>query len=183
MLGRKENENREVTDILPKNRIDKDTAEAMFYQFCDDWDIDYNDLKTEKQTVVKDRDDEGNTLEVGEEEETEQEAFDLQKKKVVKRIMDGHAIYSPDDESFIYTLVKPMKDGHGNTMKKSEPIKIGRGTEQDAWGLTGNKAKDNFKIKDHRIAGLTGLPIQAVGNLDPIDMKFLDAVLVLFLNG
>lgn len=177
------NNEKEIKDILPKYKVDVSTAEAMFKEFCDGWDIDYHDLSDEKKRIVTERDEDGNTKEVGEQEESELEAFNEQKRKIIKRIMSGHAIYNNESESFEYTLVKGMRDAHGNKMADVKPLSITRGTESGAWGMTGNKSNDPFKVKDSRLASMTGLPIQTIGRFDPIDMKFLDAVLVLFLNG
>ena len=172
----------ERKDIPQKNyKVDKQTAELDFMQFCEDWDID-TDIDDLDQDRVLEYDDDGNPIDFGKPEESEKDEFNQLKKQIIRKVMSGNAVYSPDTEEWTYTTLKPVRDGHGKGGdSKTFPVK--RGTESSWWGIaTSGKKQDNMKLKDKKIAAMIGMPLDFVGRIDDVDMKFLNAVLSLFSN-
>lgn len=178
MFGKDETNERK--GILKDFKVDKETAYNDFEQFCYDWDIE-TDIDDLDQDRVLEVDDDGNPISFGKPEESEKDEFNLYKKQIVRKIMSGNAVYDTSTENWIYTTVKPITDSRGGN-KKSETMTVRRGKESDWWGASTGKKQDNMKMKDKKIAAMIGMPIDFVGRIDDIDMKFLNAILSLFSN-
>lgn len=165
---------------LLERKVTKEMAEKDFYAFCDDWDIDYENLSDEKQVIIIERDAEGKPLAWEEPEESEKEAFEKNKKKLLKAFINGRLVYVREKMALEYTTKRPVLDGRGKVLKENMVFQLKSGHGLDAWTLTDKDMKRPYKVLHNMIAQLAGLPVATIGQTDQIDLKYLNAVASLF---
>jgi len=135
-----------------KYKVDKKTAEAEFDRFVEAWDID-NDV-----------------TEMNEEDRTD---FENHSRKIIRAIRKGLAEVSIEGDVIKYHLYKPVH----NTEYLEFKIPTG-----EAW-IAMDKYKEQKSIHKSNafIASSTKKPVQIFTTMDGRDMKFAQAVAVLFL--
>ena len=138
----------------PKYKIDKKSAELEFEKFCSDWDID---------TDIDDLDSE------------DKENFKNLKKRILRKIMSGNLVYIEADETFSYTLIKPI-----DKAPDSKTIIIYRTKGQ------ANMVMDNYKDSEtiHKVyaklAAMVKMPPAFIAKMDEVDLKILQGIQTLF---
>jgi hypothetical protein len=139
-----------------KNKINRETAVDSFEQFCDDWYISTD------------------TSGMNEEDEA---AFEKVKQQILTAIMDGRLIYN-EDQTFFYTISGSLsKDLVGQVLTVKRPMGDGY-MEMDKY-KDGKNIKKMYSLLGSMISH--GVPF--IVRLDGIDLKILQAVQTLFLQG
>jgi len=135
-----------------KYKVDKKTAEAEFNRFVEAWDID-NDVS---EMTEEDRSD-----------------FENHSRKIIRAIRKGLVEINIEGDVVKYFLQKPV---HETTFLE---FKIPTG---EAW-IAMDRYKDQKSIHKFNafVASSTKKPVQIFASLDGRDMKFAQAVAVLFL--
>lgn len=139
-----------------KDKIDRETAELIFQQFCEDWDIDIDDSDMDDDSKVD---------------------FQKYKKTIIKKIMTGSLIYDESNESFSYTLKKPLSDGTNGGY-----ITIKRSSGASSIGMDKYKENETMHKTFAKMANMIDKPVQFISRMDDIDIKVLQAVFILFLG-
>lgn len=137
-------------------KIDNETAELIFSQFCEDWDIDIDDSDMDEDSKVD---------------------FQKYKKTIIRKIKEGSLIYDESDETFNYTLKKSLSDGTngGN-------ITIKRSSGASSIGMDKYKENESMHKTFAKMANMIDKPVQFISRMDDIDIKILQAVFILFLG-
>lgn len=138
--------------VKTKYKIDLKTAEAEFNRFVEAWDID-NDVS-----------------EMNEEDRSD---FETQARKIIRAIRKGNAEVSLDGDIITYHLQRSVHE------TKSLEFRIPTG---EAW-IAMDRYKEQKSIHKFNafVAAATKKPIQIFSSMDGRDMKFVQAVAVLFL--
>lgn len=135
-------------------KIDKETAERDFERFCEDWDID---------TDVDDLDSE------------DKEDFKRLKKKIIKKIRQGNLVYN-DDETFSYTLIKPIPNTPDGNI-----LTISRTKGQALLAMDNYKDRQTIHKSNVILAAMIKMPVAFISKMDGIDLKILQSIQTLFL--
>jgi len=148
-------EKKEEISIINKYIIDRETAEEEFNRFCEGWEID-----ADKSSMT----------------EEDKGAFESQKANFINAIKRGRLIYN-EDESLTYKFsnkVERYKD-------KELIIKRPKGAAY----MEMDRFKDQQGVhKTYAVVGaMTGHEAKYFSEVDGIDLKPLNAIVVLFLAG
>jgi len=137
-----------------KNKIDRETALDSFNQFCEDWEIEPNDL------------------ELNEDEKTD---FRGHRDKIVKAIMKGRLVYLPDSSNLEYTISEKTEKHAGKiiTLKRPKGITL----RQSDRAKEGKNVEKTYMV----LASMLGDDINLCDQMDMIDLKPLLAISSLFL--
>lgn len=138
-----------------KFKIDKETAEDEFQRFCDDWEID------------------SDTSGMSEDDQT---GFESQKSQIVKAIRLGRMIIN-NDRTLTY-IFSDFSDKN-----KGEEIIIKRPKGSSYMEMDGFKDNQLIRKTYSVLAAMTGKEVRYFSNIDGGDLKPLQAVITLFLQG
>lgn len=144
----------ETKEKNKKDKIDKITAEKDFYDFCEEWEIDY---------------------EIENMNEEDSEAFTEHKNKIVKAIKLGRMIFCRNEGTMKYIVSRYTEN------KEGEEIIIKRPKGSSYMEMDNFKANSYIRKTYAILAGMTGKSVQFFAGLDGIDMKPLQSVMTLFL--
>jgi len=137
-----------------KQVIDNQTANDMFNEFCESWNID-NDI------------DNMNT--------EDKDSFEDLKSKIFTAITDGRLIFNPEKSILIYTISNDSEKEKGKVLNIRRPN--GRGLRQ----IDRAKEGKNVERAYYLIAAMSGVDFQYVDELAYNDIKPLMGIAQLFL--
>lgn len=137
-----------------KNKINRETALESFNQFCEDWEIEPDDMDLTEDDKID---------------------FRSHRDKIVKAIMKGRLVFLPESSCLEYTIsnksdklkdkVITLKRPKGANLRQSDRAKQGKDVEK------------TFMI----LASMLGDNINLCDQMDMIDLKPLLAISSLFL--
>lgn len=138
-----------------KYKIDKETAEDEFERFCDGWEIDTD------------------TSDMTEEDVT---GFNAQKNHFVKAVQKNRLSVN-DDGTLSYTFSDFSEKKAGETINIRQP-KGAAYMEMDNF-----KEQQGVRKTFSVLSGMTGKSVGYFSGVDGVDLKPLQAVIILFLAG
>lgn len=134
--------------------VSKEVAREEFKRFAKEFDID-----TDFENMS----------------EEDSKTFEDQSKKILKAIMGGHAVID-EEGNIIYTLKRPRKSSSFKEIKFTVPMG-NVFTEMD-----NHKEHKQMHKLNNAMSVMTGNPPVMFANMNSIDVKFCQAVAVLFLG-
>lgn len=136
-----------------KNKIDRETANDLFSNFCEDWELDCDESGMTQDDKID---------------------FDSQKAKIVNAVMKGRLVY--ENEILTYTVSSKSSDA-GKEIEIKRPLGAAY-MEMDRF-----KEREGVHKTYAVLAYMTGQPSSFFAKLDGIDLKPFMAVVTLFLAG
>ena len=136
-----------------KNKIDRETANDLFTNFCEDWEIDCDEAGMSQDDKID---------------------FNSQKAKIVNAVMKGRLVY--ENEILTYTVSSKSSDA-GKEIKIKRPLGAAY-MEMDRY-----KDREGFHKTYAVLASMVGQSTSFFSKLDGIDLKPFMAVVTLFLAG
>lgn len=135
------------------DKIDKESAELEFLNFCKMWEIDSD---------IEDMN------------EDDRDSFNLQKSKIIRSIQRGRLVVKEDNEALDYTFAKPDVSG-------VETLEIRR--PKGAALISMDRYKEGQGVhKTYSVLGyMTGKDTSFFSRIDGIDLKIFMAIVTLFL--
>lgn len=137
-----------------KNKIDRETALESFDQFCEDWEIEPDELDLSEDEKID---------------------FRGHRDKIVKAIMKGRLVFLPDSSCFEYTISQKSEKHAGNLITVKRPK--GKTLRQSDRAKEGKNVEKTYMI----LASMLGDNLNLIDQLDMIDLKPLLAISSLFL--
>ena len=143
-----------VATAAPGSKIDRETAEAEFFRYCDNNEIEYDESSMN---------------------EDEKDSFDDIKKTFVKACMAGRV--EVDGTSLKYTLSKFSAESVRN-----KPIILKRPGGNAFSSMDGFKERENVKKLHAFMSAMTGQDLKYFTLVDALDWKFFSGMATLFLS-
>ena len=137
-----------------KNKIDRETALESFDQFCEDWEIEPDELDLSEDEKID---------------------FRGHRDKIVKAIMKGRLVFLSDSSCFEYTISQKSEKHAGNLITVKRPK--GKTLRQSDRAKEGKNVEKTYMI----LASMLGDNLNLIDQLDMIDLKPLLAISSLFL--
>jgi len=140
-------------DLDPGKKIDRETAEKEFINYCESNDFEHDESKMNDEEV---------------------ESFKDIKEKFIKACIEGRV--EVDGRNLTYTISKFSAEGYRN-----EKVTIKRPLGSAFSAMDSFKDKENIKKLHGFVSAMTGKDVSYFTKIDIIDWKYFNAIAQLFL--